>query len=360
LAAPVAAVVDLEPVEAAPTVQRSAALDVFRGLTILLMLFVNNIMVEDVSPAIAHGEWSGSIGLADLVFPWFLLAVGVSLAYSWNKAKDKASLANFILKAGKRTVILVLLGMAVGSAVRREVTIGLGVLQIIGVAYFLASCFIRLSAVWRAVAAGLLLIGYGVFLHATPVPNFGPGDFTAEGNAARMVNDYLTPFGLRGLPSALPTAGAVLIGTILGSLWIRAKKRQTLLTFVLGTILTFTGMAWGLVTPHLKPIWTPSYICLTLGLGILLLGVLRLADSNIWSKVSWPLRAAGKSPIFAYVAPILFKIMVLQVWKMPGSQQSLEQAGVAAAGPWTYMVLLILAWWAIFLWMDFKKIVVKV
>lgn len=352
--------IEAEAVEK-PKPKRSFALDTFRGITILLMLFVNNIMVAEVSPAIAHGEWTGNVGLADVVFPWFLLAVGVALPFSWAKFQAPGSYAQFVGKAAKRAAILILLGMIVDSAVLRQVTLGLGVLQLIGLAFLLAALLIRTPILVRGVVGFALLVGYAVFLHST-------GDFTAEGNGAKVINDVLTPFGLRGLPSALPTGAAVLIGSILGSLWISQPKRRLLLTFTIGAGLTLVGIAWGSVTPHLKPIWTPSYICLTTGLGILLLGILSLLESPLLAKLASPLRAAGTNPILAYVAPILVKVMILQVWKMPGSSQTLEQAGMAnlqarlgpGQGAWAYTAILLGAWWLVLILLDWKRIVVKV
>lgn len=355
---PIPAIEDQEP---PPPPKRSTALDTFRGITILLMLFVNNIMVPEVSPAIAHGEWTGNVGLADVVFPWFLLAVGVALPFSWAKFQKQGSYAQFIGKAVKRTVVLVALGMVVDSAVLRQLTLGLGVLQLIGLAFLIGALLIKAPVLIRAGVAALLLLGYGLFLHST-------GDFTATGNAAKAVNDYLTPFGLRGLPSAFPTGAAVLLGTILGSLWQARHRRQILFTLGIGAALAVIGIVWGNVTPHLKPIWTPSYICLTVGLGIFFLGVLSLLEQPIINWLTSPLRATGTNPILAYVAPILVKVMILQVWKMPGSTQTIEQAGMAnlqaqfgsQTGPWMYTALYIGAWWLILLFLDWKKIVVKV
>jgi len=347
---------------------RSMALDVFRGLTILLMLFVNNVMVADVSPVIAHGEWSGTIGLADLVFPWFLLAVGVSMSFSWEKFRLRGSLASYVRRAGKRAVILVLIGMFLDSAVQRQVTIGLGVLQIIGIAFFIAAAFMGTSIIVRGSLAALMLVGYAVFLHSTPVPNFGAGNFTAEGNAAQMVNDLLTPFGLRGLPSALPTGAAVLFGSVLGTIWAKYDKSRIASSLGIGACLVAAGAIWSYVTPALKPIWTPSYICLTVGAGAILLGLMSVLEFAKLGDILSPVRAAGSSPIFAYVAPILFKVMILQNWSLPGESETLEQSGVAwmqgqfgsDIGPWVYTATLIAVWWAVFIWMDWKKIVVKV
>ncbi len=341
--------------------QRSVALDTFRGITILLMLFVNNIMVANVSPAIAHGEWSGSLGLADLVFPWFLMAVGIALSFSWKKFESKGSYRAFVVKAAKRTLALLLLGMLVDSAVNKQITLGLGVLQIIGIAFLVGALAVKAPAWAKATLGICLLIGYGLFLHAG-------SDFSAEANATRSINAFLTPFGLRGLISALPTGAAVLLAAALGDLWISHPKRQVASAAVFGLVLSIVGWIWSQYTPALKPIWTPSFICLTLGLGGLMLALLTLMDSNVFRLITSPIRAAGTNPILAYVAPIAVKVMILQVWRLPGTSDSIEKSGLAAlstrygmqAGPWVYTGVLILVWWLVLIFLDYKKIILKV
>ena len=65
--------------------QRLVALDVLRGLTIALMIMVNTPgSWEYVYPPLRHSAWNGCTP-TDLVFPFFLFIVGVSMWYSFKK-----------------------------------------------------------------------------------------------------------------------------------------------------------------------------------------------------------------------------------------------------------------------------------
>ncbi|MEI7833851.1 MAG: DUF5009 domain-containing protein, partial [bacterium] len=75
-------VIDKEPVKTEPKV-RLQALDAFRGLTIALMLLVNNIEVEVIRhPQLGHAEWGQMITFCDMVFPWFLFCMGVATPFA--------------------------------------------------------------------------------------------------------------------------------------------------------------------------------------------------------------------------------------------------------------------------------------
>ena len=67
-----------------PTSKRLASLDILRGFTVLLMVFVDEAGVA--FPAINHSAWDG-ITLADVVMPWFLFMVGTSMAFSLRRYK---------------------------------------------------------------------------------------------------------------------------------------------------------------------------------------------------------------------------------------------------------------------------------
>ncbi|KAF9686084.1 hypothetical protein SADUNF_Sadunf03G0121500 [Salix dunnii] len=65
--------------------QRLVSLDVFRGLTVALMILVDD--AGGVLPAINHSPWNG-LTLADVVMPFFLFMVGVSLGLTYKISID--------------------------------------------------------------------------------------------------------------------------------------------------------------------------------------------------------------------------------------------------------------------------------
>ncbi|KAE9589480.1 hypothetical protein Lal_00000529 [Lupinus albus] len=129
--------------------QRVASLDVFRGLTVALMILVDD--VGKAFPSLNHSPWFG-LTLADFVMPFFLFGVGISIALVFKKPLNKQSATKKVIM---RTIKLFLLGVLVQGGYfhgRGNLTYGvdlnkirwLGVLQRISIGYFLVS----ISELW--------------------------------------------------------------------------------------------------------------------------------------------------------------------------------------------------------------------
>ena len=120
---------------------RLVSLDAFRGFAILGMLLVNNTVETPATPKhLTHAQWNQGVHFADFVAPWFLYIVGTAIPYAAASAKKRGmSNLQYGLKAAYRAVILVLLGLLVDSSVNHKPTIGLGVLQLIGLSYLAAA-----------------------------------------------------------------------------------------------------------------------------------------------------------------------------------------------------------------------------
>src|SRR5262249_35042789 len=110
---------------------RLTSLDAFRGLAILGMLLVNNVALDTSTPApLTHAAWNGGIHLADLVYPWFLLIVGVAIPLSAAASRARGIPTwKYDLKILCRAVTLVLLGCLLESSQLKRPTFELGVLQ---------------------------------------------------------------------------------------------------------------------------------------------------------------------------------------------------------------------------------------
>ncbi|KAL6654138.1 hypothetical protein ACP70R_007603 [Stipagrostis hirtigluma subsp. patula] len=135
-----------------PKGQRLASLDVFRGITVALMIVVDD--VGGLVPAISHSPWDG-VTLADFVFPFFLFIVGVSLAFAYKRVPNRAlATKKAVLRAAKLFLVgLILQGGFFHSL--HDLTYGvdiqkirlMGVLQRIAIAYLaVALCEIWLKA----------------------------------------------------------------------------------------------------------------------------------------------------------------------------------------------------------------------
>ena len=356
--------------EEKPRSARLTSLDAFRGITVALMLLVNNLALDENTPGqLVHarfGEWAT---LADLVFPWFLLCAGLSLPLSYRSALRRGvAYGAWARKAAVRAVGLLALGMTLDSAINHQPTFGLGVLQLIGLASLVAALIMPLRPVWRGALAAALLAGYGAALAWVPVPTEGRQVLTEHVNLVLYLNDvYFRPLGLRGLPSVVPTAALVIMGSLAGGALVKANRR--LWTVLAGLVVAGVGATWFVLGhPMSKEIWTAPYILFAGGLGTAAVGVLALLlDGRPWAKVAAPLNVFGANPLVAYAGPILVKVLVLQVLTLSDGK-TVQQEWLAAMqarfgsvnGGWAYTLGYMGLTWAVLAWMRERNVTLKI
>lgn len=103
-----------------PTSQRILSIDIVRGLTLLLMLFVNDLYMPGVPAWLGHTEMNfDGMGLADWVFPSFLFMVGISIPYAIEARRRRG--ASDLAITGHilwRTLSLICIGVALLNAGR--------------------------------------------------------------------------------------------------------------------------------------------------------------------------------------------------------------------------------------------------
>jgi len=364
-----------------PPTARLISLDAFRGLTIAGMLLVNNIALDERTPAqLTHAPWNGGIRFADLIFPWFLLIVGVALPFSAASARQKGAGGwHYAARVLGRVLALVFLGCLIDSSLMKQPVFDLNVLQLIGLAYGVGALLYALPVPLRLPVALAMLAAHAAVIRDLPVPGLGRGVFREDANAVWYLNRvYLNQWHLTGLVSVVPTAALVLIGTTIGDAlrhrrWKPVEKVVLLLVF--SGLLILSGWACHFSLPYNKPVWTASYILWTAGAGGFVLTLLyALVDvpSPKWTRwLAFPLVVYGSNAIVAYVGPILIKVYVLRVWtwKMPdGTRQPLEQALLHAAtahygpyrGGWVYTLGYLMIVWLALLELRRRKLFLRV
>jgi len=355
---------------------RLVSLDAFRGLTIAGMLLVNNIALDTRTPAqLTHAPWNGGVRFADLIFPWFLLIVGVAIPFAAASAKAKGlPLWRYDLKVLGRVLSLVFLGCLIDSSLAKQPLFDLNVLQLIGLSYGVASLLYSLPLSRRlATALGLLAIHWAA-IRFLPVPGSGVGIFREDANLITHLNQtYLQAVHLDGLISVVPASALALIGTAFGDLlrWEIKPLPKIPLLLVASALLMLGGWAWNFSLPYNKPVWTASYILLSAGLGGFVLTALYiLVDVARWRWPVFPLVVYGSNAIAAYVGPILIKVLILRewTWRSNGVRFSLEQTWLNAAvkhygpyrGGWVYTLVYLLIVWLALLELRRRKIFLRV
>jgi predicted acyltransferase len=363
---------------------RLISLDAFRGLTIAGMILVNNPgSWAYVYWPLGHAEWHGWTP-TDLIFPYFLFIVGVAIPLSFRRrlaeGTGRPELFKHVLR---RAAILIGLGLLMRVYPTFQFT-GIrwpGVLQRIGLVYLAAAgLYLWLRPVGRGVASVVLLLGYWALMTWVPVPGFGAGDLSPDGNLAAYVDRALMGGHLwqgtwdpEGLLSTLPAIVSSLFGIFTGE-WLLSERdagTKTRDMFLAGVVLIPAGLAWGLVFPISKNLWTSSYVVFTTGTALLLLGLMYWAiDVRRW-RGAWqkPLVVYGRNAIAVFVlSGLLTKTMGrIHIGGADGSslygwiyQHLFRSWAGDYNGSLAFAVSYVVFWWAMMWLLHKRRLYIKI
>jgi len=248
---------------------RYASVDALRGLTVAAMLLVNDPGDwGHVYAPLRHAVWNGCTP-ADLIFPFFLVIVGVSIALG-GAADPRAVLMRALRLLALGVVLNVVAHLAFGTPALRA----MGVLQRIGLCYAAAGLLAGRTpprVQWAAIV--VLLAGYAALLWAAPMTREAnlPGrlDTLLLGRHAYEF-DPATGVGHdpEGWLSTLPAIASTLFGVRCGA-WLQAHALRTLTGAAAAAVLL--GAALATVQPFNKALWSPAYAMYTGGLAVLAL-----------------------------------------------------------------------------------------
>ncbi len=323
------------------TNKRDLSLDAFRGLTVMLMIIVNMQGNGDATySALAHAEWNG-LTFADLVFPWFLFIVGLSVPL----ALDRASSGSPWPAVLRRALVLYALGVALSWLIRPvefDQIRWMGVLQRIGFVYLACAAVVLTKSGWK-LAAGLATIILIIHSWLLFVPVDGINSLTVgHGLNASLDQDYLPGRLLRktwdpeGVLSTLPAIASGLLGVAA----MRWKQLASKLTPIKPIIVSFVGLFFALsgvllsgYIPVNKLLWTTSFVLLTSGLALIFWHILQ----KLWSRIAdaalsrWTV-LLGQTALTLYVIHML--LLAIIVRKLPDGTRIWDglYAGLASTG----------------------------
>ncbi|MDT7807972.1 MAG: hypothetical protein QOJ70_1785 [Acidobacteriota bacterium] len=302
---------------------RVQSLDVFRGITIAGMILVNNPgdWGAIYSP-LEHASWSGWTP-TDLVFPFFLFIVGVSITLALSRrAESGGGKRDLYLKIIRRALIIFALGVFLGGFPYFDLSVIRipGVLQRIAVCYLVTS-IIFLNTDWRRqvyIAAALLFI-YWALMTLVPVPGFGAGVLgSKEGNLAAYVDRavfgphvwrFAKVYDPEGLLSTLPAISTALAGVLTGHL-LRSRREpleKVAAMFVAGVGCIMMGWIWNYWFPINKALWTSSYVLFAAGLALQMLALCYwLVDVKGYRRWAKPFIIFGTNALALYFLAELF------------------------------------------------------
>jgi predicted acyltransferase len=296
---------------------RLVSLDVFRGITIALMILVNNPGGSEYYGPLQHADWNG-LTLADLVFPLFIFIMGVAIPYSLaNRPDQRVGTRSRLHRIVRRTAVLFVLGLFINifpyfSLPNLRV---LGVLQRLALCYFFASIiFLFVKPRWRLFLTATLPLIYWALMALVPVPGYGAGVLSKEGNLAayldRLVLNghlYAGTWDPEGILSTLPAISTALIGILTGQYLMSrqepsGKARLAVNLACFGGLGLVIGFAWNLLFPVNKNLWSSSYVAVTGGMAVVsLAAIFYVVDVRMRIRWTKPFVILGMNAITVYV-----------------------------------------------------------
>jgi predicted acyltransferase len=303
--------------------KRLISLDAFRGFTIAAMIMVNNPATwSHIYPPLRHAEWNG-LTPTDLIFPFFIFIVGVSIALAYTKRVNAGiQKGPMYRKIVIRTIKIFAVGILLWLFPRfnfEHVRIA-GVLQRIAIV-FLVSAFLFLNTRWKtqAIIAAVLLIGYWLVMVLIPTPGYGKVMLEPGANIAAWIDSKFLPgymwqktWDPEGILSTFPAIATGISGMLAGHLILSkmSQERKLIYLFTLSFFAFVVGFFWSYIFPLNKSIWTSSFVMVTSGLaGMTLAASIFVVDMLGRTRFTKPGIIFGSNAIAVYV--------LADVWRLP-------------------------------------------
>jgi predicted acyltransferase len=330
-----------------PGSNRLVSLDAFRGAAIASMILVNNPgSWGHIYAQLEHSVWNGWT-FTDTVFPFFLWIAGVAIALSRPSAP----------RAIRRFLLLLAVAYLLAQFPKfafHYIRIP-GVLQRIAVCSLIATlihlrCKVRGILIWIA----SLLAAYWLFMTLYPVPGYGSGDLSVEGNFARYIDGLLLTGHMwsqtktwdpEGIVSTIPSIATTLFGVLTGIFLKSDTTDKPATMFVAANMLLFAGLIMNIWLPINKSLWTSTFSVFMAGLALLVFATFYyLIDVQGFKRWTYPLVVYGTNAIAAFcfsamIARLAHPFMV--GWLEPKNASLLYAIGNVLA---VYAICQVLYW----------------
>lgn len=301
------------------TSNRILSVDIFRGITIAAMILVNTPgSWSNVYAPFLHAEWNG-LTPTDLIFPFFLFIVGMSITFAYSKKKKDGNTSGVYKKIISRTLKLIFLGLFLAAFTLSfpfiknlsEIRIP-GVLQRIGVVFFI-SAILFLNVNWKVLLGTFIAILLVYWYLMTQVPIDGAMPLLTRASNLGSVVDlkiltnahmYKSDYDPEGILSTLPSVATTIFGMFIGLILLnknKTKQEKYKYFVIIGIVALLIGYLWDTVFPLNKALWTSSFVLVTGGWATLIYALIYyLADIleiNAWGK---PAIIFGSNAITVY------------------------------------------------------------
>jgi predicted acyltransferase len=361
---------------------RLGSLDMLRGIAIAGMVLVNNPgSWQHMLPWLRHAGWTG-YSIADLVFPFFLFAVGASQSFSLARTAHTGKLPqNLLIRILSRAMILFLLGLFLNAlpGLLQSILYGaacdfshlriMGVLQRIAIVYFTTSiCIVFLSERLLQIAIALLLCGYWAVLASFP------GSLSPENNPALFIDrlllgaGHLSNGGLdpEGLFSSVSATATALLGYEAGLFLRRSPhtSKTSLQLFCAGAIMLICGYAASIWQPLCKDLWSGPYVLVSAGWASAIFALCHeLQEVRRFGSPGMLFQIMGRNALFLFFASgitarILLTVKIttdgqaIHLWFWLYDRLFTSWMGRNDVSSCTFTASYLAAWWLVLYLMD--------
>jgi predicted acyltransferase len=282
------------PKSAQPS-KRLLSIDTLRGFDMLMIAgagaFISTLhgktdlaWVDALALQFEHPDWNG-FTFYDFIFPLFLFIAGLSLPFSLSKGMELGmSKREIYKKSFVRMLILISLGLLYKNApfpLFDPANIRLGsVLGRIGIAGFVATVlYLNYGFKGRVMWAVGFVLFYYACLFLVPVPGYGAGDLSIEGNLTGWLDRTFLPGRLKqgiydelGMFATVPALSLTVLGSLAGDIVRRSDTtdyRKLGQLCIAGIVCLVIAAVWAQHFPINKHLWSSSFIMLTGGMAFL-------------------------------------------------------------------------------------------
>jgi len=305
--------------------KRIASVDILRGFTIVAMILVNTPGTwSSVYSPLLHAEWHG-LTPTDLVFPFFIFIVGISIAFSYqNKTLNSES----VKKISIRSLKLFGLGFFLNWFLPYlpffsdlETVRILGVLQRIAIVFFITA-LLALRCNWKALLsiAIIIIVSYWVLMAYIPLPDGSTPSFERLPNNWALYIDsnilgthmWKADYDPEGLLSSFPAIAGCIFGVLTGRFLGSQHTSKTAYMLIAGVICLIVGYLWNELFPINKALWTSSFVIATTGWALLCLGLVYYVTDVKNLKAGGIFKQVGMNAISIYfLSSFITKIFYL-------------------------------------------------
>ena len=314
-----------------------------------------------------HVEWKG-FHIMDLVFPLFLFIAGITFPFSvFKRHKNGQTNSQIYRHIFTRAFILFLFGLIYngffefdGHLRIASVLARIGFAWMFGALIFVNTKKTSVQLIWTF---GLLIF-YSLLFSLVPAPDapVGTDIFSSQGNIVAWFDRIFLPGRLyggnydpEGILGIIPATSNALFGMMTGTFLLSRGKitqnKKTLYMLSSGIILLFAAVMLDPVIPIIKKMWTPSFVLITVGIGLILLSVFYwIIDVKGLKKWAFPFRIVGLNSITIYMGQSIINFELIRNFFFEGIASKCPKE----LGAIVLSIGYVLVCW-IFLWFLYKK-----